>query len=152
MVEMIVESVRVSASGVQRVVVLKAKEDDRYLLIWVGNPEAGAIALSMQNVAVARPMTHDLLRNVIEAMGGTVRQILVNDLVDNTYYARLIVDVDGRSQARIVPFTTQVLTAMVQGRTGATPYVRWGEWSILLILACALAGAGMAVRRAGARQ
>ncbi len=97
MVEMIVESVRVSASGVQRVVVLKAKEDDRYLLIWVGNPEAGAIALSMQNVAVARPMTHDLLRNVIEAMGGTVRQILVNDLVDNTYYARLIVDVDGRT-------------------------------------------------------
>ena len=97
MVEMIVESVRISASGVQRVVVLKSKEDDRYLLIWVGTPEASAIALSMQGVAVARPMTHDLLRNVVEALGGTVRQVLVNDLVDNTYYARLIVDVDGRT-------------------------------------------------------
>jgi len=97
MVEMTVESVRISASGVQRVVVLKAKEDDRYLLIWVGTPEASAIAISQQGVAVARPMTHDLLRNVITALGGTVRQVLVNDLVDNTYYARLIVDVDGRT-------------------------------------------------------
>jgi hypothetical protein len=96
MVEMFVESVRVSSSGMQRVVVLKEKESERYLLIWVGTPEAGAIALSMQGVPVARPMTHDLLRNVIEAMGGKVRRILVNDLSDNTFYARIIVDVDGK--------------------------------------------------------
>jgi uncharacterized protein len=96
MVEMFVESVRVSATGMQRVVVLKEKESERYLLIWVGTPEAGAIALSMQGVPVARPMTHDLLRNVIEAMGGTVRRILVNDLVDNTFFARIIVDVDSK--------------------------------------------------------
>ena len=86
MVEMFVESVRVSTSGMQRVVVLKEKDSDRYLLIWVGTPEAGAIALSMQGVAVARPMTHDLLRSVIEAMGGKVRSILINDLVENTFY------------------------------------------------------------------
>lgn len=97
MVEMFVESVRVSATGMQRVVVLKEKESERYLLIWVGTPEAGAIALSMQGVPVARPMTHDLLRNVIEAMGGKVRRILVNDLVDNTFFARIIVDVDGKT-------------------------------------------------------
>jgi bifunctional DNase/RNase len=97
MVEMIVESVRVSTSGMQRVVVLKEKESDRYLLIWVGTPEAGAIALSMQGVAVSRPMTHDLLRNVIEAMGGKVRRILVTDLIENTFYARIILDVDGRT-------------------------------------------------------
>jgi hypothetical protein len=97
MVEMFVESVRVSTSGMQRVVVLKEKESDRYLLIWVGTPEAGAIALSMQGIAVARPMTHDLLKNVIETMGGSVRQILINDLVDNTFYARIVVDVDGRT-------------------------------------------------------
>ena len=97
MVEMFVESVRVSTSGLQRVVVLKEKESDRYLLIWVGTPEAGAIALSMQGIAVARPMTHDLLKSVIEAMGGTVRSILVNDLIDNTFYARIIVEVDGRT-------------------------------------------------------
>jgi uncharacterized protein len=96
MVEMFVESVRVSASGMQRVVVLKEKESERYLLIWVGTPEAGAIALSMQGVPVARPMTHDLLRNVIEAMGGKVHRILVNDLADNTFYAGIIVDVDGK--------------------------------------------------------
>jgi uncharacterized protein len=97
MVEMYVESVRVSTSGLQRVVVLKEKESDRYLLIWVGTPEAGAIALSMQGIAVARPMTHDLLKSVIETMGGKVRRIIVNDMVDNTYYARIIVDVDGRT-------------------------------------------------------
>jgi bifunctional DNase/RNase len=97
MIEMLVESVRVSTSGMQRVVVLKEKEGERFLLIWVGTPEAGAIALSMQSVAVARPMTHDLLRNVIEAMGGKVRRILINDLVDNTFYARIILDVDGRA-------------------------------------------------------
>lgn len=97
MVEMFVESVRVSATGMQRVVVLKEKESERYLLIWVGTPEAGAIALSMQGVPVARPMTHDLLRNVIEAMGGKVTRILVNDLVDNTFFARIIVDVDSKA-------------------------------------------------------
>jgi bifunctional DNase/RNase len=97
MVEMYVESVRVSTSGLQRVVVLKEKESDRYLLIWVGTPEAGAIALSMQGIAVARPMTHDLVKNVIEAMGGKVTRILINDLVDNTFYARIMVDVDSRS-------------------------------------------------------
>lgn len=97
MVEMIIESVRVSTSGQQRVVVLKEKETDRYLLIWVGTPEAGAIALSMQGIAVARPMTHDLLKSVIEAMGATVKRILVNDLVDNTFYARILIDIDGRT-------------------------------------------------------
>ena len=97
MVEMFVESVRVSTSGLQRVVVLKERDSDRYLLIWIGTPEAGAIALSMQGIAVARPMTHDLLKSVIEAMGGVVQSILVNDLIDNTFYARVIVEVDGRT-------------------------------------------------------
>ena len=97
MVDMFVESVRVSATGLQRVVVLKEKEGERYLLIWVGTPEAGAIALSMQGVAVARPMTHDLLKSVIEAMGGKVTRILINDLVDNTFYARIMLDIDGRT-------------------------------------------------------
>jgi uncharacterized protein len=97
MVEMVVESVRVSTSGQQRVVVLKEKESDRYLLIWVGTPEAGAIALAMQGVSVARPMTHDLLKNMVEAMGGHIKRIVVNDLVDNTFFARIIVDVDGKT-------------------------------------------------------
>jgi uncharacterized protein len=97
MVEMTIESVRVSTTGQQRVVVLKEKETDRYLLIWVGTPEAGAIALSMQGIAVARPMTHDLLKSVIEAMGAKVKRVLVNELVDNTFYARILIDVDGRT-------------------------------------------------------
>lgn len=96
MVEMVVESVRVSQSGAQRVVVLKEKGSDRYLLIWVGTPEAGAIALSMQGIAVARPMTHDLLKSIIETMGGAVKRILVHDLVDNTFYARIVLDVEGQ--------------------------------------------------------
>ncbi len=97
MVEMIVESVRVSVSGFQRVVVLKEKESERYLLIWVGTPEAGAIALALQGVPVQRPLTHDLLKSVIETMGGRVRSIMVTDLLDNTFYARVVVDLDGRA-------------------------------------------------------
>lgn len=96
MIEMYVESVRVSTSGYQRVVVLKQKDTERYLLIWVGTPEAGAIALALQGVAVARPLTHDLLKNLIDSLGGAVQRVLVNDLIDNTFYARIVIDIDGK--------------------------------------------------------
>jgi apolipoprotein N-acyltransferase len=59
-----------------------------------------------------------------------------------------IIGTDGRSLARLAPFTTDTLTGVVQGRTGATPYVRWGEWGILLLLALALSGAALSSRRA----
>ncbi len=96
MVEMTVESVRVNLQTHHRVVVLKDKEIDRYLPIWIGNNEADAIVMQLQQVAVPRPQTHDLLKSVISGMGGNVNRIIVNDLNDDIFYARILIDVDGR--------------------------------------------------------
>ncbi|MBI3979110.1 MAG: bifunctional nuclease family protein [Chloroflexi bacterium] len=96
MVEMVVESIRMSLLNYQRVVILKEKHAERYLPIWIGPAEADAIAIELQNVQVARPLTHDLLRNVIGELGGSVLSIVVNDLANDTFYARIVLDVSGR--------------------------------------------------------
>jgi len=70
---------------------------ERYLPIWIGPAEADAIAVRLQEVAVARPLTHDLLRSVIDALGARISSIIVNDLANDTFYARVLLDVDGRS-------------------------------------------------------
>lgn len=96
MIEMMVESIRMSLLNYQRVVILKEKDSDRYLPIWIGPAEADAIAIELQSVSVARPLTHDLLRNVIQQLGATVVSIVVNDLANDTFYARIILDAGGR--------------------------------------------------------
>jgi bifunctional DNase/RNase len=94
---MTIESIRVSLMNYQRVVILKEKSSDRYLPIWIGPAEADAIAVQLQDVSVARPLTHDLLRSVIDQLGGQVTYIVVNDLSNDTYYARIVLDVNGGS-------------------------------------------------------
>ena len=96
MKELSIESIRLSLMNYQRVVILREKEADRYLPIWIGPGEADAIAVRLQDVAVARPMTHDLLRNLIEQLGGRVAYIVVNDLANDTFFARIVLDVHGR--------------------------------------------------------
>ena len=96
MVEMVVESIRMSLLNYQRVVILKEKDTERYLPIWIGPAEADAIAIELQKVSVARPLTHDLLRNVIGELGAKVTSIVVNDLANDTFFARIVMDVDGR--------------------------------------------------------
>jgi len=91
-----IESIRVSIMNYQRVVILKEKAAERYLPIWIGAAEADAIAVRLQEVAVARPLTHDLLRSVIESLGGQVTSVVVNDLANDTFFAHIIVDVNGR--------------------------------------------------------
>lgn len=95
-VEMNIESIRVSIMNYQRVVILKEKAAERYLPIWIGAAEADAIAVRLQEVAVARPLTHDLLRSAIESLGGQVTSVVVNDLANDTFFAHIIVDVNGR--------------------------------------------------------
>ena len=95
---MTIESIRVSLMNYQRVVILREKESDRYLPIWIGPAEADAIAVQLQEVAVARPLTHDLLRSVIDDLGAVVNHVLVNDLSNDTFYARIILDVNGESR------------------------------------------------------
>jgi len=80
----------------QRVVILKEKESDRYLPIWIGPAEADAIAVRLQEVAVARPLTHDLLRSIIDSLGASVDYVIVNDLSNDTFFARIMLQIDGR--------------------------------------------------------
>ena len=77
------------------IVILKDKAGDRVLPIWVGIFEANAIALQMENIATPRPMTHDLLRNVITDLDGSVERVVVSDLKDNTFYAIIHLTVRG---------------------------------------------------------
>ena len=97
MVEMTIESIRVSLTNYQRVVILKEKESDRFLPIWIGPAEADAIAVRLQDVSVARPLTHDLLQKVIEELGAQVDYVFVNDLSNDTFYAKVMLKVGDRS-------------------------------------------------------
>lgn len=96
LVEMVVESVRVNLQTYQRVVVLKEKASERYLPIWIGNNEADAIVIQLQNVPVPRPQTHDLLKSVIGELGAKVTRVVVNNLENDVFFARVGIDIDGR--------------------------------------------------------
>jgi bifunctional DNase/RNase len=95
-IEVTVDSIRVSLMSQHRVVVLKEVETERYLPIWIGPFEADAITIKLQGVEVARPLTHDLLKSLISTMGATVSHIIVNDLRNDTFYARIVMDSNGR--------------------------------------------------------
>lgn len=96
MIELTVDSVRVSVLGLQRVVVLKEKGANRYLLIWVGSSEAGSIAVALQGVAPPRPLSHDLMQAILEKFGGRVTYVVIHNLVDDTFYARLNIEANGQ--------------------------------------------------------
>ena len=95
MIEMTIDSIRVSLMNYQRVVILKEKDADRYLPIWIGPSEADAIAVKLQDVTVPRPLTHDLLRSVIDSLGASVNSIIVSELKNDTFFAKIILNVDG---------------------------------------------------------
>ena len=95
MIEMTIDSIRVSLMNYQRVVILKERMADRYLPIWIGPAEADAIAVKLQGVSVPRPLTHDLLYSVVGALGASVSSAIVTDLKNDTFYAKITLDVDG---------------------------------------------------------
>jgi len=97
MIEVEIDSIRVSLMSQHRVVVLKEADTERYLPIWIGPFEADAITIQLQDVQVARPLTHDLLKSIIDEMGATISHIMVSELKNDTFYARIIMDVNGES-------------------------------------------------------
>jgi bifunctional DNase/RNase len=119
MIEMTIDSIRVSMMNYQRVVILKEKLSDRYLPIWIGPAEADAIAVKLQGVAVPRPLTHDLLNSVIDTLGGVVNSIIVNDLKNDTFFAKVIIDTSGK-QMEIDSRPSDALALAV--RTGVPIY------------------------------
>jgi bifunctional DNase/RNase len=95
MIEVKVDSIRASLMSEHRVVILKDLNAERYLPIWIGPYEAEAIALRLQNREVARPLTHDLLNNVIAELGGEVSHIVVTALRNDTFYSLITVSLNG---------------------------------------------------------
>lgn len=98
MVEVTIDSIRVSLMTQHRVVVLKESDTDRYLPIWIGPFEADAITIQLQGVQVPRPLTHDLLKSFIRELGISVSHVLVSELRNDTFFARIIVDINGNSK------------------------------------------------------
>ncbi|HEY0734181.1 MAG TPA: bifunctional nuclease family protein [Herpetosiphonaceae bacterium] len=95
MIRVTVDSIRVNLLAQQRMVMLREVDSRRYLPIWIGAFEAEAIGAAMQGHDPPRPLTHDLLRNVITELGGAVQYIAVTQLQDATFFARIVVDVRG---------------------------------------------------------
>ncbi len=96
LIEMSVESVRVHMLSTQHVVILREMERDRYLPIWIGPWEASAIAMKLQDQVPERPLTHDLLSTVLDVLGATVREVIIADLADDTFHARIMLEAAGR--------------------------------------------------------
>jgi hypothetical protein len=96
MIETVVDSIRVSLVTQHRVVILKEVNGERHLPIWIGAYEAEAIAMELQGVSAARPLPYDLMRSIIGDMGGTIDRIVVSDLSQDVFYARIVIQQNGR--------------------------------------------------------
>jgi bifunctional DNase/RNase len=92
MVECVIDSVRVSLTNQQRIVVLRESDQERYLAIWIGPFEAEAITVALQEIEVARPQTHDLLRNTLRTLGARLLRVEITALRDDVYFANLIIE------------------------------------------------------------
>jgi bifunctional DNase/RNase len=97
MIETVVESIRVSLVTQHRVVILKEVNGERHLPIWIGAYEAEAIAMELQGVTAARPLPYDLMKSIIGDMGGDIDRIVVTDLSQDVFYARIIIQLNGRA-------------------------------------------------------
>jgi bifunctional DNase/RNase len=97
MIELSLVGVRVELPSNQPIVLLKETQGERYLPIWIGAVEATAIAFALQGVQTPRPMTHDLMRDIMTETEIQVERILISDLVDQTFYAVIRMALDGRT-------------------------------------------------------
>jgi hypothetical protein len=96
MVEVVIDSIRVSLMSQSRIVILREVGAERYLPIWIGVYEAEAIALALQEVEVARPMTWDLLKNIFTALNARILRIEVVDLHDETFFGNIVTESHGQ--------------------------------------------------------
>ena len=96
MVEVAIDSIRVSLMSQHRIVILKDIDSDRFLPIWIGPYEAEAITVSLQQMEVSRPLTHDLLRSVLNSLGAEILRVDITELQDDVFFARIVLQVDGQ--------------------------------------------------------
>ena len=79
------------------IVILKVEDENRYLPIWIGQPEARSILMKLQNQEFSRPLTHDLTVNLVAELGGSMERVTVTELRDSTFFATISVQIDGRT-------------------------------------------------------
>lgn len=97
LIEVEIDSVRVSLTNQQRIVVLKARDQDLFLPIWIGPFEAEAITIALQEVEVARPQTHDLLHKLFQLFNAKLEKVIISSIKDDVYYATLLVEDEGKT-------------------------------------------------------
>jgi len=95
MVEVVIDSVRVSLTNQQRIVVLRELNAERFLPIWIGPYEAEAITIALQEIEVARPQTHDLITNVFKALNCKLLRVEISKLQEDVFFGNLVVDSNG---------------------------------------------------------
>ena len=96
MIEVTIDSIRVSLMSQQRIVILREKNTDRYLPIWIGVYEAESITIALQDVEVARPLTHDLMKNIIHQLDAQVLRVEVVALREDTFFGNIVAEANGR--------------------------------------------------------
>ncbi len=96
MVEVTIDSIRVSLTNQQRIVILREVDVERYLAIWVGVYEAEHLTIALQDVEMSRPLTYDLLRNMIRSLNAQILRVEVVALRKETFYGNVVLEVDGR--------------------------------------------------------
>ncbi len=115
MIEVEIDSVRVSLTNQQRIVILKQVNAERYLPIWIGLYEAEAITIALQEIQVARPQTHDLLKTLIQSLNAELIQVEVSSLSDDVFYGNLVLEVNGsRRQVDCRPSDALALAARMR--------------------------------------
>jgi bifunctional DNase/RNase len=96
-VEAVVDSIRISLTNAQRVVMLKQMDAERYLPIWIGPYEAESITIALQEIEVARPQTHDLIKNILTVMDARLVRIEITSLKEDVYYGRMIIESEDKT-------------------------------------------------------
>lgn len=96
MIEVVIDSLRVSLTNQQRIVVLREVGRERYLPIWIGPYEAEAITIALQEIEVARPQTHDLLKNFLTSLNARLVRVEVSSLRDDVFYGNLVIETNGQ--------------------------------------------------------
>lgn len=96
MIEVVIESIRISLVSQHRIVLLKEIDNDRQLPIWIGPCEADAITIELQDVKVARPLTADLVNISIKELGGVISYVLIRELTESVFHASLFIETDGK--------------------------------------------------------
>jgi uncharacterized protein len=97
MIEVVIDSIRVSLMSQQRIVILREKNAERYLPIWIGVYEAESITIALQEVEVARPLTHDLIKNIFNQLNAKILRVEVIALRDDTFYGNIVIETNERT-------------------------------------------------------